>query len=69
VLGISDEGLTTDMIKRALTPDQSTGKSALAGLKVVIHGKNIVTRRGTDFTLLNFMTADQEATNLNDAVK
>jgi hypothetical protein len=69
VLGISDEGLTTDMIKRALTPDQSTGKSALAGLKVVIHGKNIVTRRGTDFTLLNFMTADQEATTLNDAVK
>lgn len=68
-LGISDEGLTPDMISRALTADEETGKSALAGLKVVIHGKNIVTRRGTDFTLLNFMTADQEATSLNDAVK
>lgn len=68
-LGISDEGLTPDMITRAITPDQDTGKSALSGLKVVIHGKNYVTRRGTDFTLLNFMTADQDATSLNDAVK
>lgn len=69
VLGISDDGLTTEMIKKSLTPDKKTGKSALSGLKVIIHGKNIVTRRGTDFTLLNFMTANQEADSLNDAVK
>jgi hypothetical protein len=68
VLGISDEGLTTEMIVNALTPDEETGKSALSGLKVVIHGKNMVTRRGTDYTLLNFMTADQEATSLDNAV-
>ena len=68
-LGISDDGLTTEMISRALTPDVDTGKSALSGLKVVIHGKNIVTKRGTDFTLLNFLTADQDASTLADAVK
>jgi len=68
VLGISDEGLTPEMIGNALTPDTDTGKSALSGLKVIVHGKNLVTRRGTDFTLLNFMTADQDATGLDNAV-
>ena len=66
VLGISDSGLTTDMIGKALTPDESTGKSALADLKVFVHAKNIKTRRGTDFTLLNFSTVNQEADSLED---
>ena len=69
VLGISDEGLNTDMISKALTPDRKTGKSALAGLKTVIHAKVIQTRRGTDFTLLNFSTANQDANDLNDAIR
>lgn len=67
-LGISDDDLTIEMVTRALTPDPESGKSALAGLKVVIHGKNIKTQRGSDFTLLNFMPADQEAENLKDAI-
>ena len=66
VLGISDEGLTADMIGKALTPDDETGKSALADLKAFVHAKNIKTRRGTDFTLLNFSSVNQEATNLDD---
>lgn len=66
VLGISDDALTVDMISRALTPDEETGKSALADLKAFIHAKNIKTRRGTDFTLLNFSTVNQEATSLED---
>lgn len=66
VLGISDEGLTAQMIGKALTPDEDTGKSALADLKTFIHANNIKTRRGTDFTLLNFSTVNQEATSLED---
>jgi len=69
VLGISDEGLTRDMIGKALTPDSKTGKSALAGLKTVVHAKLVKTRRGTDFTLLNFSTANQDANDLNDAIR
>ena len=69
VLGISDDGLTTEMITKALTPDKKTGKSALSGLKAVIHAKVVQTRRGTDFTLLNFSTANQDANNLNDAIR
>jgi hypothetical protein len=65
VLGISDDGLTVEMITRALTPDES-GKSALAGLKSFVHAKNIKTRRGTDFTLCNYSTVNQEATSLED---
>jgi uncharacterized protein YidB (DUF937 family) len=69
VLGISDEGLTRDMIGKALTPDSKTGKSALAGLKTVVHAKLVKTRRGTDFTLLNFSTSNQDANDLNDAIR
>ena len=69
VLGISDEGLTKDMIVKALTPDRDTGKSALAGLKTVVHAKVVQTRRGTDFTLLNFSTANQDASDLNEAIR
>lgn len=69
VLGIADHGLTREMIGKSLTPDKETGKSALADLKVVIHAKNIQTRRGTDFTLLNFMTCDQKASSLDNAIK
>lgn len=68
VLGISDSGLDKKMIGKALTPDSKTGKSALSGLKAVVHAKDIQTKRGTDFTLLNFATADQEATTLEDAI-
>lgn len=68
VLGITDDGLTTDMITKALTAQKKTGKSALAGLKTVIHAKNIKTRRGTDFTLLNFNTANQDADSLDSAI-
>lgn len=67
VLGISDDGLTVEMIERALVPDEETGKSALAGLKALAHAKNIKTRRGTDFTLVNFYSASQEATGLDEA--
>lgn len=69
VLGIGDEGLTKDMIVKALTPDRDTGKSALAGLKTVVHAKVVQTRRGTDFTLLNFSTANQDASDLNEAIR
>lgn len=69
VLGIGDEGLTKDMIVKALTPDRDTGKSALAGLKTVVHAKVVQTRRGTDFTLLNFSTANQDANDLSDAIR
>ena len=69
VLGIGDEGLTKDMIVKALSPDRETGKSALAGLRAVIHAKVVQTRRGTDFTLLNFSTANQDASNLDEAIR
>jgi hypothetical protein len=69
VLGVSDSGLDKNMIARSLTPDEETGRSALSGLKTVIHAKDIKTRKGTDFTLLNFATANQEATTLEEAIQ
>lgn len=69
VLGLSDTGLDKKMIAKALTPHKETGKSALSGLKTVIHAKDIQTRRGTDFTLLNFATANQEASTLEEAIQ
>lgn len=68
VLGIDDSGLTKEMIEKALTPSDETGKSALSGLKVMINAQNKLTKRGTDFTLLNFITCKQSAESLSDAL-
>lgn len=68
VLNISDDALTLEMIQNALEPDEETGKSAIAGLKVFANARTIETKRGTEFTLLTWNAVDQDATNIEDAI-
>lgn len=65
VLGITESALTKEMIDKALEPDPETGVSALAGLRVHVHAKDIKTQRGSDFTLCNFYTAKQDVDNIH----
>lgn len=65
VLGVSNEGLTADMVEEALTPDEDTGKSSLAGLRAYIHARNVPTKAGGTYTLLNFAAAADDAESIN----
>lgn len=66
VLGVADHALTVDMINAAMTPDDATGKSSLAGLRAIVHARNIITKAGSPYTLLNFAAASDDATSLSD---
>jgi len=66
VLGVADHALTVDMITAAMTPDEETGKSSLAGLRAIVHARNIITKAGSPYTLLNFAAAADNATSLSD---
>lgn len=66
VLGVADSALSVDMITAALTPDEETGKSSIAGLRAIIHARNIMTKAGRPFTLLNFAAAADDAETLKD---
>lgn len=65
VLGVSNEGLTADMVSEALTPDEETGKSSLCGLRAYVHARNVPTKKGGTFTLLNFSAAADDASSLD----
>ncbi len=66
VLRVSDAGLTWEMIENALTPDEHTGRSALAGLRALVQARNIPTKKGGTFTILNFAAAADDAKSLKD---
>jgi hypothetical protein len=63
-LNISSESVTKEVVVRALAQNPETGRSFLAGLKLEIHAKNIITKDGNPFTTLSFIAvpADKQAT-------
>lgn len=65
-LNVSDEGLTNEMIDAAFEPNEESGKSLLAGLKIGVNARNIVTRKGNDFTVVDFYSVDQNMESLED---
>jgi hypothetical protein len=65
-LNVPDEGLTDEMIDKAFEPLEETGKSPLAGLKIGVNARNIVTRKGSDFTVVDFYSVDQDMESLED---
>lgn len=64
ILDISDDQLTDAMVDRAFQRDPSTGESVLAGVRMLVHARNVVTKRGSDFTLCDFRFADPEMSRL-----
>jgi len=65
-LNVPDEGLSDEMIDKAFEPLEETGKSPLAGLKIGVNARNIVTRKGSDFTVVDFYSVDQDMESLED---
>ena len=65
-LNVPDEGLTDEMIDKAFEPLEDTGKSPLSGLKIGVNARNIVTRKGSDFTVVDFYSVDQDMESLED---
>ena len=63
-LNIPSESVTKEVVVRALAQNPETGRSFLAGLKLEIHAKNIITKDGNPFTTLSFIAvpADKQAT-------
>jgi len=64
-LNVPDAGLTDDMIDKAFTPKKGTGKSPLAGLLIGVNARMIQTRKGTDFTVVDFYPVDQKQETLD----
>ena len=54
-LNLSDKGVTKEIIAKALAQNPETGRSFLSGLKIEIVAKEITTKAGTPFTVLNFI--------------
>lgn len=65
-LNVPDEGLSDEMIDKAFEPKADTGKSPLAGLKIGVNARNIQTRKGNDFTVVDFYSVDQDVDSLED---
>lgn len=59
-LNISPESVTKDVVVKALTPNPQNGRSFLAGLKLEIVAKEITTKAGNPFTVLNFIPVPAE---------
>lgn len=64
-LNVPDAGLTDEMIDKAFTPKAKTGKSPLSGLKIGVNARMIQTRKGTDFTVVDFYSVDQKVDTLD----
>jgi len=64
-LNVPDAGLTDEMIDKAFTPKKATGKSPLAGLLIGVNARMIQTRKGTDFTVVDFYPVEQDAESLD----
>jgi hypothetical protein len=54
-LNLSEKGVTKEIIAKALAQNPDTGRSFLSGLKIEIVAKEITTKAGTPFTVLNFI--------------
>lgn len=63
-LNVPDAALTDEMIDKAFTPKKSTGKSPLASLKIGVNAREIQTRRGNPFTVVDFYSVDQDTESL-----
>ncbi len=64
-LNVPDAGLTDAMIDKAFTPKKTTGKSPLSGLIIGVNARMIQTRKGTDFTVVDFYAVDQSVEALD----
>lgn len=63
-LNVPDTALSDEMIDAAFESDADTGRSPLSGLKLCVHAREIITKRGTPFTLCDFVSVDQDATEI-----
>ena len=63
-LNVPDTALSDGMIDAAFEPDAHTGRSPLSGLKLGVLAREIITKRGTPFTLCDFLSTDQDATEI-----
>lgn len=64
-LNVPDSALTDEMIDKAFEPKADTGKSPLAGLKIGVNAREITTRRGNPFTIVDFHSVDQDVETLD----
>lgn len=64
ILGTQDQQLTAAMVDRAFSVDDSTGLSVLAGCRVIAHARNVLTKRGTDFTLVDWISCNEDTSRL-----
>jgi len=64
-LNVPDSALTDEMIDKAFEPKKATGKSPLSGLKIGVNAREITTRRGNPFTVVDFYSVDQENEKLD----
>lgn len=64
-LNVPDSALTDEMIDKAFEPKASTGKSPLASLRIGVNAREITTRRGNPFTIVDFYSVDQELDSLD----
>jgi hypothetical protein len=64
-LNVPDASLTDEMIDKAFDPREDTGKSPLAGLNIGVNAREITTRKGNPFTIVDFYSVDQEITSLD----
>lgn len=64
LLDIPDSALTNEMIDRAFSRDPNTGVSVLAGSMLIVHAREIMTKRGSPFTLCDFAYASEDANKL-----
>lgn len=62
-LNLSEKDVNKEIIAKALTQNPETGRSFLAGLKIEIKAKEIITKAGNPFTQLSFISvpADKQA--------
>jgi prophage tail gpP-like protein len=63
-LNVADSALTGKEIEKAITATKATGRSPLAGLKIQATCQVIKTKAGSDFTLINWVSVDQNQTSL-----
>jgi hypothetical protein len=64
-LNVPDAALTDTMIDKAFEPKKATGKSPLASLRIGVNAREITTRRGNPFTVVDFHSVDQDAETLD----
>ena len=63
-LNVANSALTDEMVDNAFEADDETGVSPLAGLKVGVRARELITKKGNPFTLCDFFSVDQEKDTL-----